>query len=489
LFVDVRVGDSQFDSSILGSHTHGIDQFLPLDDDLEGIKRALWYETDLRYKQAIMNFLKKKGRLISGSDPHLRADFSIGSTRIHEIKPIPEFIVDIENWEEMARKISKLFKSAPKIERTQVKINADRIVRYYLDSENNKIRDSVMQYRVTLEAWTKADSGGPLHDIETRIFSDPKKLPSEAELTLLANNIIGGINRLQKAPQAEPYVGPAIFSPDATAVLFHEALGHRLEGDRLRTRDDGKTFVKQIGKLILPDFLSVEDNPRLKQFKEKDLAGHYLFDDQGQRSEKVLLVDRGVLKTFLLSRSPVKGSQKTNGHARSDGVRFPMSRMGNFIVSSDKKLSSDELKQQLILEVKRQNKPFGLYIRKILSGETKTQSTDIQVFKGKPLYLYKVYPEDGREELVRGVEFVGTPLSMISKILATGNDSIATNGICGAESGFVPVASIAPSVLLSEVELQTTSYQKMRQPVLPPPDIPSLQSRTPHNKYSQNIRY
>ena len=211
-----------------------------------------------------------------------------------------------------------------------------------------------------------------------------------------------------------------------------------------------------------------------------------MFDDQGQRSEKVLLVDRGILKTFLLSRSPVKRFQKTNGHARSDGVRFPMSRMGNFIVRSDNKHSADELKQKLILEVKRQNKPFGLYIRKILSGETKTQSADVQVFKGKPLYLYKVYPEDGREELVRGVEFVGTPLSMIAKILAAGNDSTATNGICGAESGFIPVTSIAPSVLLSEVELQTTSYQKMRRPVLPPPDIPSLQSRALHNKHSQN---
>ena len=217
LFVDVRVGDSQFDSSMLGSHTHRIDHFLPLDDDLEGIKRALWYETDLRYKQAIMNFLKKKGQLISGSDPHPLADFSIGSKRIHEIKPIPEFIVDIENWEEIARKISKLFKSAPEIERTQVKINADRIVRYYYDSENNKIRDSVLQYRVTLEAWTKADSGGPLHDIETLIFSDPTKLPSEAELTRLAKKMIAGINRLQKAPLAEPYVGPAVFSPDANS--------------------------------------------------------------------------------------------------------------------------------------------------------------------------------------------------------------------------------------------------------------------------------
>ncbi len=486
LFVDVRVGDFEFDSSMLGSHAHGIDQFLPLDNDLEGIKRALWYETDLRYKQAIMNFLKKKGRLISGSDPHPLADFSTGSKPIHEIKPIPEFVVDIDQWEDMARKISKLFKAAPEIERTQVKINADRIIRYYYDSEKNKIRDSVLQYRVTLEAWTKPDSGGPLYDIETRIFSDLTKFPSEAELTRLANKMIAGINRLKKAPQAEPYVGPAIFSPDATAVLFHEALGHRLEGDRLRTTGDGKTFVKQIGKQILPKFISVEDNPRLKQFKGKDLAGHYLFDDQGQRSEKVLLVDHGILKTFLLSRSPVKGFHKTNGHARSDGVRLPMSRMGNFIVRSDEKYSAEELKQKLILEVKRQNKPYGLYIRKILSGETKTQSADVQVFKGRPLYLYKVYPEDGREELVRGVEFVGTPLSMIGKVLAAGNDSTATNGICGAESGFVPVASIAPSILLSEVELQITSYQKMRRPILPPPDIPNLQSRALLNKHSQN---
>ena len=283
--------------------------------------------------------------------------------------------------------------------------------------------------------------------------------------------LIQGIKALQGASQAETYVGPALFSPDAAAVLIHEAVGHRLEGDRLRIATDGKTFMKKIGKMILPPFLTVLDNPQIKQLDGVDLAGHYMFDDEGQKGEEVVLIDQGILKSFLLSRSPVLGSEKTNGHARSDGIKAPMSRMGNLIVHSTKMASSEKLKQLLIEEVQKQKKPYGLFIKKIEGGETQTESANFQVFKGKPLYLYKVYPEDGREELVRGVEFVGTPLSMISKVIATGDDDQVINGFCGAESGFLPVTSVTPSFLLSEVELQLSHEQPLRRPILPPPPL------------------
>jgi predicted Zn-dependent protease len=228
--------------------------------------------------------------------------------------------------------------------------------------------------------------------------------------------------------------------------------------------------MKKVGKRILPPFLTVVDNPLLKNYNETDLAGHYLFDDEGQKSQKVVLIDQGVLKSFLLSRTPVSGFSRSNGHARSDGTKLPMSRMGNILVQSDERLSPDALKQSLIDEVKRQKKPYGLFVKKILSGETQTEAANFQVFKGKPIYIYKVYP-DGREELVRGVEFVGTPLSMISKVIATGRDDRVINGFCGAESGFIPVTSVTPSVLLSEVELQAASQTRLRPPILTPPPL------------------
>lgn len=471
LFIDVKIGDPKFDSSTPGSHKYNVEQLLPKDDDPDALRRAIWYETDLRYKQAIMNYLKKKGRFISGVENHEIPDFSRGNSPVVKIQEIPGFTKNTSGWEDLVRRVSLPFKEYPEIEKSKVRIVGDRFVRHYLDSEGNKIRDAVRQYAIFLEAWTKTESGSQLYDQDTLFFTDPENFPSEKELIEKVDRLIQGLLVLKKAPKIQPYVGPAIFSPDATAVLFHEAIGHRLEGDRLRTANDGKTFMKKIGERILPPFLTLVDNPRLETFKGEKLLGHYLYDDEGQESQEVVLVNRGVLKNFLLSRTPILSYSKTNGHARSDGVKAPMSRMSNFILRSENKVGLDELKRKLIEEVKRQRKPYGLLIKKIIGGETQTERNNFQVFKGKPLYLYKVYPEDGREELVRSVEFVGTPLSMVNKVILTGDDETAIHGYCGAESGIIPVTSITPSVLLSEVELQIANEPRLRLPILPPPPV------------------
>lgn len=470
LFVDVKVGDPQFDSSTPQSHRYSVEQFIPVDPDLDSLRRALWYETDLRYKQAIVSFLRKKGRFISGVQSHDLPDFSKGKSTREQIDSIPEWKLDLPGWERLAREVSGLFKEAPSIEKSRVKIVSDRVIRYYYDSEGNKIRDAHLEYGVHLEAWTKTVKGTQLHDQETLYFKKIGQIPSKAELVRATRKLIASLKELRAAPQMDPYVGPAIFSPDAAAVLFHEAIGHRLEGDRLRGDEDGKTFLKKIGQRILPEFVTVMDNPVLESFEGTPLIGNYHTDDQGQQSREVVLIDHGVLKSFLLSRTPVLGFNRTNGHARSDGAHAPMSRMSNFVVKSDLTLDAASLKRRLIEEVKKQNKPYGLFVKKIISGETQTDTHQFQVFKGKPLYLYKVFP-DGREELVRGVDFVGTPLSMISKILITGNDPTVINGFCTAESGVLPVASITPSVLLSEVELQASHQPHVRRPILAPPEM------------------
>lgn len=468
LYVDVKVGDPQFDSSSSDSHQVTVEQRLPLDEDIDTLKRAIWYETDLRYKQAIMNYLKKKGRYISGGEKHDHPDFIKSSEARVRVESVPELHINVPQWEALVRKVSAGFKSVPEIEKSEVKIFGTRLVRYYLDSEGNKIRDAVIYYGVLLEAWTKTDTGNPIHDQESFYFSNLEGFPSEKVLMERTQQLIAGVKALRKASEGQPYVGPAIFSPDATAVLFHEAVGHRLEADRLRMVADGKTFLEKIGEQILPSFITLVDNPTMKSFNGEDLLGSYQFDDEGQRSEEVVLVGNGTLRSFLMSRTPILGFARTNGHARGDGLRTPMSRMGNFIVKSGNEVSTERLKELLLQEVARQNKPYGLLIKKISGGETHTDS--FQVFKGKPLYLYRVYP-DGREELVRGVEFVGTPLSMIGKILVTGNDYAVINGFCGAESGSLPVTSIAPSILLQEVELQTSHEQILRRPILPPPEL------------------
>jgi predicted Zn-dependent protease len=223
---------------------------------------------------------------------------------------------------------------------------------------------------------------------------------------------------------------------------------------------------------VLPAFLTVVDDPTLKERAGVALNGHYLFDEEGVAGQRVPLVLDGVLKNFLLSRKPVDGFTTSNGHGRAQGNRKPVARMANLIVESKKGLGDAELKKALIAEAKRQGKPFALIIRDITGGNTNTTSFGYQAFKGTPRMVFRVDVRDGKESLVRGVEIVGTPLSSINKVLATGKREGVFNGFCGAESGMVPVSTVAPAVLLQEIELQRSLEGKDRPPLLPSPFAP-----------------
>jgi TldD protein len=221
---------------------------------------------------------------------------------------------------------------------------------------------------------------------------------------------------------------------------------------------------------VRPFFLSILDDPTRHSLGPVSLNGYYRFDDQGVPGQRTMLVDKGILKSFLLSRAPVQGAPpRSNGHGRSSPGRDPVARMSNLIVESTKTLSWPKLKEALIAEARRQDKPFGLVIRDVTGGNTDTSSYAYQAFKGQPRLVYKVDAKTGEETLVRGVEIVGTPLSSINKIIATGDVRRVFNGYCGAESGYVPISTVAPTVLVSEIELQRTRKDTGRPPVLPSP--------------------
>jgi predicted Zn-dependent protease len=276
------------------------------------------------------------------------------------------------------------------------------------------------------------------------------------------------VEELLKAPVAEPFVGPAILSGRAAGVFFHEIFGHRIEGHRQKDESEGQTFTQKVGEQILPTFLSVTFDPTKKSIAGVDLNGYYEYDDEGVKARPVVSVENGILRNFLMSRSPIQGFDNSNGHGRRQPGREIVSRQSNLIVSSTKAVSDAQLKQMLIDEIKRQNKPYGIYFDNITNGFTTTQRAGLQAFSVVPVIVYKVFP-DGHEELIRGADIVGTPLASFAKIIATGDTASVFNGFCGAESGSVPVSAVSPAILISEIEVEKKQQGQDLLPLLPSP--------------------
>jgi predicted Zn-dependent protease len=252
-------------------------------------------------------------------------------------------------------------------------------------------------------------------------------------------------------------------------VFFHEIFGHRVEGHRQKDEDEGQTFTKRVGQAVLPPFLSVWDDPTLRQLAGHDLNGHYRWDDEGVPAERVSLVNRGILENFLMSRSPVAGFSKSNGHGRRQAGLAPVSRQGNLIVEAHQTVTYAKLREMLIAEVKKQGKPWGLVFDDISGGFTFTGRSEPNAFVVQPVTVWRVYADGRPDELVRGVDMIGTPLTTFARIAAAADDRDVFNGVCGAESGWVPVSASAPSLLVTEVEVQRREKGNDRPPVLPAP--------------------
>ena len=326
-----------------------------------------------------------------------------------------------------------------------------------------------LQARLVAMAVTRADDGMDLFREQTFEAETVEGLPAQAELEAAMRELGKSLEALRKAPVTEPFDGPAILSGRAAAVFFHEVLGHRLEGQRQRGDEEGQTFTKDVGKEVLPTFLSVADDPTLTKFGNTWLSGSYEYDDEGEKARRVDLIEDGVLKTFLMSRLPIASFSASNGHGRAQTGHVPTGRQGNLIVTSTKTVPEAELRKQLIEEAKKQGKPYGLYFEDISSGFAVTQRSSPQAFQVIPLVVWRVYVDGRPDELVRGVSIVGTPLAAMKRILATGDKSEVFNGECGAESGTIPVSAVAPAMLLSEMETQRQPQGTARPPILPIP--------------------
>jgi len=470
--VQVRLGSSKLDNTHgthRGSAVNSVE--LPLTDDRAALERTLWRATNAGYGNAVDSFLRVKTEAeVRAKEEDSSPDFSQEAPQTYIGKPAPLVEIDKAAWEQRVTALSKIFREFPNVYQNAVVLTVQNETDYFASSEGSQVVTPHQAARLVVFAVTRADDGMDLFRDQTFEAETTDGLPAQAAMEAAIRELGKSLEALRKAPVTEPFDGPAILSGRAAAVFFHEVLGHRLEGQRQRGDEEGQTFTKDIGKEVLPSFLSVSDDPTRTKFGDTWLSGSYLYDDEGEKARKVDLIDDGVLKTFLMSRLPIASFADSNGHGRAQTGRMPTGRQGNLIVTSTNMKPEAELRKQLIAEAQKQGKAFGLFFEDISSGFAVTTRSSPQAFQVIPLVVYRVYVDGRPDELVRGVSIVGTPQAALKRILETGDKYDVFNGECGAESGTVPVSAVAPAMLVSEIETQKQAQGTARPPILPKPE-------------------
>jgi TldD protein len=478
LGIDLRVGSREFDN------THPIrggrpfldfgEQFsltsVPMDNDVGAIRRILWHQTDSRYKHAVERYARAKANVqvrIAAEDSS--ADFSAESPATVSEAPV-SVAIDRRLWETKIRKYTAAFARVEHIDDGEAVLTAQDETRWYVNSDGSALQTSSVLYRLIISASTKAEDGMVMPRYESFVASTPDGLPNDEAVHKAVSRMIADLNALRSAPVIDATTAPAILSGRASGVFFHEVFGHRVEGHRQKDENEGQTFKKKIGEKVLPDDFSVYFDPTLRRLGDVDLAGYYQFDDEGVTARRVVVVDHGTFRNFLMSRAPIAGFDHSNGHGRNQSGFAPVARQSNLVVTSAASVSHDSLTKLLISLIREQHKPFGLIFEDIEGGFTMTQRTIPNAFNVLPVMVYRVFP-DGKQELVRGVDLVGTPLTVFSRIVAADNMTSVFNGVCGAESGWVPVSASSPAILISQIEVQRKAKSQERAPILPRPRV------------------
>jgi len=485
LEVQVRVGNYDLDNTRKVGDRQGFRPAtpgspVPVDDDPAVMRRAMWLDTDRQYRAATEALIRiKTGKEVKVQTAEGQApDFSREKPQSSVAAPA-WFQLERRPWEEKVRVYTRAFRSSPAILNSIVNISVLAQNQYQVTTEGTRLSFGQTRYRLELFIQGKAPDGMDINRYFNFDWTDPAQAPNDQQVLAAAKQMTQELEALVAAPLVEPFAGPAMLTGRAAAVFFHEVFGHRAEGHRQKDITEGQTFTRKVGENIMPEFISVYDDPMQKQSGSTVLLGYYPYDDEGVPSQRVALVEKGVLRGFLMSRSPLVGFPSSNGHGRRQVGYAPVSRQGNLIVESSKKVSNAQLRRMLIDEVKQQGKPFGLLIDDIAGGFTFTGRGLPQAFQVLPLVVYKVYPDGRPDELVRGVDLVGTPLVSLTKIVATGDTQEVFNGYCGAESGSVPVAAVSPALLITEMEIQKKETSTDKPPILPPPahDAPAKGGR------------
>jgi TldD protein len=476
LDVDMRVNTMDLDNThqVKGdmawtNSTQSENLPVALEGNEDAIRARIWEYTDKAYKKAQEKFTKvKMNKAVTAAEDDPSPDFSpVKPEKFYETVTLEK--ADLAAWGERVKKHSARLAGFPFIYDSGVSLQYENKHRYMATSEGTRIKTGNNYIILSYSLSSRTTDGMEISRYMSYHGDSFDDLPSADALDADMDKSIKELEALKTAPVVEPYSGPAILRAKAAGVYFHEIIGHRLEGHRQKLEDSGQTFAKKVGQKVTGDIITLYDDPSMKEFNGKPLRGYYRYDDEGVRGQRASLIENGVLKGFLMNRSPIRGFGSSNGHGRRSPGNPTVSRMGNLVVEASKTVPYSELRQMLIDECKRQGKPFGLVFDDISGGFTYTGRGSGQSFKVKPLLVYRVYTDGRPDEVVRGVDIVGTPIVSFSKLTAAADDYDIFNGTCGAESGWVPVSSVSPSLLITEMEVEKSQKSQQKPPVLEPP--------------------
>ncbi|MDR1743375.1 MAG: hypothetical protein LBR48_06085 [Dysgonamonadaceae bacterium] len=474
----MRVGSRELDNSHEirgadgGNMSFGRPYFIPEDYNPTVLKRIIWSRLDQLYNSNCQQYEKVKANIaVKVEQEDKSADFSDDKPEKYYEKPLQKDVlkIDLKTLEDKVRKYSAVFNTNDDLIEGYAVVEASAVRKIFIDTEGREIAENQIIYNIQLQAETQAEDGMRMPLFKSWFASTITEMPSDDEVVNAAREMSALLSELKKAPVAESFTGPALLAPAAAGVFFHEIFGHRIEGSRLKQESDAQTFKKKVNEEVLPAHLSVTFDPSKKYFGKTPLNGYYAFDDEGIRGQRVEVVKNGVLRSFLMSRTPIDGFAHSNGHGRAAPAATPVTRQSNMFVESDQKYSEAELVKMLKEECKKQGKEFAFYFKEVSGGFTQTGRVMPNAFNITPLLVYRVFTDERPDELVRGVDLVGTPLAMFAQIEACSKEKGIFNGFCGAESGSVPVATVAPALLVKTIETQKKGKSQNKQMILPKP--------------------
>lgn len=459
LRVVVRVGDYKQDSYFGAGQ--GTSDFIGLDDDPLALRHQLWLLTDRAYKNAIESLAAKRATLEKFKVDQPVDDFS-HAPAVQSIGPLVKLDLDAGAWRKSLIDATALYRQDPEVQSLGASADFLALNEYFVNSEGTVIRHGRNIFQTSISGFTQAPDGMFLLRSPDDASSRVEDLPSPKQFAANAKSVMEALKDLRGAPVVEEdYRGPVMIEPDAANDVVAALIGKNILGHRPRPGADARTtgeYASSYQSRVLPEFVSIIDDPTQTAFNGHSLMGSYEFDDEGVKAEAVHVVENGVLTHYLLGRQPIRDFPNSNGHGRAVAGRGPTPSLSNLFLTGSRTFSRAELKQKMLDLCRQQSKPYGYILRTVISSNL------------YPLMLYRVYVQDGREELVRGGVFEGLDTRALrNDLIAVGNDAQASNSAAAT-----PVSIITPSLLFDELEIKRAEAGKEKLPEYPSPPVTAL---------------